>query len=180
MDNKFTGSQAFNPMNAQLPEEARKALVAAFDAMTAWRSDMVAASEKGGEKAFEKMAAAAKALGWPAQIVDTAREQLMGVSRMQTQMIDKMMDAWVEQVKSPNPMGGFPQAMVSKLQSVPGMQGMPGMPPMPGMEAFSGAMTNPLQFWMSMGDQWQKNWAQAMQMWASSGQSGPGGTKRNW
>lgn len=172
MDNKFTGSRAFNPMNAtQVPEETRKALVAAFDAMSAWRSDMAAANEKGGERAFDQMAKAAKAMGWPAQIVDSTREQMMGVGRMQAQMIDKMMDAWEEQIKSPNPMGGFPQAMMSKLQSMPGMQGMPGMsgfPAMPGMDAFSGAMANPMQFWLQMGEQWQKNWAQAMQMWASS------------
>ena len=181
--------------SAQLPEETRKALVAAFDAMAAWRNDMVAANEKAGGAALDRMSQAATALGWPAQIIDSTREQMQGVTRMQAQMIDKMMDAWEEQIKSPNPMADFPTAMMNKLKSMPGMQGMPGMPgmpgmgampgfpgmpQMPGMEAFSGMMTNPMQFWMQMGEQWQKNWARAMQTWASNAGANQPGGKRSW
>jgi hypothetical protein len=170
-----------------LSEDARRSVTAAFDAMSAWRNEMMLANERGGDRAFEKMASAAKTLGWPAQIVDSMRQQMQGVTKMQMQMMDQMMDAWEEQVKSPNPMGAFPKAMMDKLQSLPGMGAFPGMggmgfpqmPGMPGMEAFQGMMTNPMQFWMAMGEQWQKNWAQAMQMWANNaGGFGPGGQRK--
>lgn len=121
----------------------------------------------------------------------STREQMLGVARMQAQMIDQMMDAWEAQVKSPNAAGAFPNEMMSKLQQMPGFQGFPGfpgmgagmpgfpgMPQMPGMEAFSGAMGNPMQFWMQMGEQWQKNWAQAMQMWAQNATPPGGGQNR--
>ncbi len=113
---------------------------------------------------------------------------MQGVTRMQAQMIDKMMDAWEEQIKSPNPMGAFPTAMMNKMKSMPGVQGMPGMggampgfpgmPPMPGMDALPGMMANPMQFWLQMGEQWQKNWAQAMQSWTAGAGANPPGGKR--
>jgi hypothetical protein len=56
------------------------------------------------------------------------------------------------------------------------MPGFPGMPQMPGMEGFPAMMANPMQFWMQMGEQWQKNWAQAMQSW-TAGANQPGGKR---
>ena len=75
-------------------------------------------SEKNGEQAIEKMAAAARALGWPEQIVDATRAQMQNITKMQIQMMDHMMDAWEEQIKSPNPMAASPSAMLSKLKSL--------------------------------------------------------------
>lgn len=190
MNSRSTGSSGFNPMlTPGLSDDARKAVTAAFDAMSAWRNDMMAASERGGERAFDKMSSAAKALGWPAQIVDSTQSQMQSITKMQIQMMDQMMDAWEAQLKSSNPMGAFPSEMMERLKSLPGMgamggfPGMMGMPGMPGMEQLQGMMTNPMQFWMEMGQQWQKNWAQAMSFWANSanmpGGNGNGG-KRSW
>lgn len=56
----------FNPMSAAgLSDEARKAVTAAFDAMSTWRSETASNSEKNSERVIEKMAAAARVLGWP-------------------------------------------------------------------------------------------------------------------
>jgi hypothetical protein len=64
----------FNPMWApKLSDEARKAVNAAFDAMSTWRIETANNSEKNSEQVIEKMAAAARALGWPEQIVDATR-----------------------------------------------------------------------------------------------------------
>ena len=43
------------------------------------------------------------------------------ITEMQIKTMDHMMDAWEEQIKSPNPMTGSPSAMVSKLKSLPGV-----------------------------------------------------------
>src|SRR5215475_3527437 len=104
-----------------LSDEARKALHAAFDAMSTWRIETAKTSEKNSEQVIEKMAAAARALGWPNEIVDGIRAQMQGLSRMQIQMMDHIMDAWEEQIKSPNPMGAFPSMMASKLESLAGL-----------------------------------------------------------
>jgi len=171
MDDKFGKmmNRSFNAMQTPgLPEEARKAVTSAFDAMSAWRAELANASEKHGEKVLDKMATAAKALGWQEQIVDAVRSQMEGVSKMQLQMMDQMMEAWEAQLKSPNPMGNFPSEMMSKLQSLPGFPSSGGFPGMQGFPGMTAGM-NPMQFWMQLGQQWQKNWAEAMTAWSKQG-----------
>jgi hypothetical protein len=96
-----------------LGAEAHDAVNAAFDAMSTWRTETVNTSEKNLEQVIEKMAAAARALGWPEQIVDATRSQMQTLTKTQIQMMDQMMDAWEEQIKSPNA-----PAMLSKLKSL--------------------------------------------------------------
>src|SRR4029453_12627204 len=84
------------------------------------RIDIAKSNEKNSEQVIEKMAAAARALGWPEQIVDSTRTQVQSITKMQIQIIDQMMDIWQEQIKSPNPMSAT-SAMLSKLKSLPGV-----------------------------------------------------------
>jgi hypothetical protein len=94
-----------------LSDEARQAVNAAFDAMSNWRIETANASERNLEQVIEKTATAARALGWPEQIVDATRAQFQSITKMQTQTMDQIMDAWEEQIKSSNPSS----AMLSKL-----------------------------------------------------------------
>ena len=120
MQDNSANSRDFNSMSvAGLSDEARQAVNTAFDAMSAWRIDIANSNEKNSEQVIEKMAAAARALGWPEQIVDATRAQLHSITKMQIQIIDQMMDIWQEQIKSPNPMAAT-SAMLSKLKSLPG------------------------------------------------------------
>ena len=149
----------FNPMSVPgLSDKAHQAVNAAFDAMSAWRIETVKDNEKNSEEVIEKMAAAARALGWPEQIVDATRAQLQSTTKMQIQMIDQMMDIWEEQIKSPNPMTAS-SAMLSKLKSPPGA--LPAGT-WPNADAFAGAAMNPMQFWVQFAEQWQKAWRDAM------------------
>src|SRR5262249_40137694 len=85
----------FNSMSVPgLSEEARKAVNAAFDAMSTWRIETANNNEKNSEQVIEKLADAARALGWPEQIVDATRAQLQSITKMQIQVMDHMMDAW--------------------------------------------------------------------------------------
>src|SRR5215471_7230494 len=79
-------------------DEARRAVNAAFDAMATWRTETVDSFEE----VIDKMAAAARKLGWPQQIVDATRAQMQDVIKMQIQTMDRLMDAWEEQIKSPS------------------------------------------------------------------------------
>src|SRR5947208_7518312 len=120
MENKYAEvtPRNFNPTWApRLSDEARKAVNDAFDAMSAWRIEAAKNNEQNSEHVIEKLAAAARALGWPEQIVDATRAQMQGITKMQIQTMDQMMDAWEEQIKSP--MTGSPTAMLSKLKSFP-------------------------------------------------------------
>jgi len=169
MQNKYTEvtPRNFNPMSAPgLSDDARKAVNAAFDAMSTWRIETANNNEKNSEQVIEKLAAAARALGWPEQIVDATRAQMQSITKMQIQTMDHMMDAWEEQIKSPNLMTGSPSAMLSKLKSLPNMSAAGSWP---NAGAFQMAAANPLQFWMQFAEQWQKAWTDAMAFWVKAG-----------
>jgi hypothetical protein len=48
--------------------------------------------EKNFEQVMEKMAAAARALGWPQQIVDATRSQMQALTKAQLQMMDQLVN----------------------------------------------------------------------------------------
>ena len=148
----------FNSMSVPgLSDEARQAVNAAFDAMSAWRIETAKSNEKNSEQLIEKMAEAAQALGWPEQIVEVTRAQLQSITKMQIQMMDHMMDVWEEQIKSPNPMSA-PSTMLSKLKSLAGVPAGAW----PNADALAGAAMNPMQFWVQWAEQCQKAWADAV------------------
>ena len=163
MPTKFaeSASRSFNPMSVPgLSSKAREAVNDAFDAMSTWRAELAENSEKNLKLVIDKMAAAAAALGWPEQIAEAARSQLQAITEMQTKAIDHLMDAWEEQLKSPNPMAASP-AMLSKLQSFPGFGGAGSWP--------GATSANPLEFWTQFMQQCQKSWTDAMAFWAKAG-----------
>ena len=147
-----------------LSNRAQDAVNAALEAMSDWRSEVAENSEKNIKRVINKMAEAAEELGWPEQIVDTARTQLQNLTEMQIKTMDQMVNAWEEQLKLPNP--ASPSAMLDKLKS---SSGTPGS--WPGVDAFQVGVTTPLQFWMSFAGQWQKAWTGMMTSWAKAGKS---------
>ena len=149
-----------------LSNEAREAVNAVLRAMSAWRNEVADTSEKNGKRVVEKMAAAAVALGWPEQIVNTARAQLQSIADMQIKTMDQIMDAWEEQIKAPGGMTASPSAMISKLKTLPGLDATGSWP---STEAFQKAAMNPLQFWMQLAEQSQKSWADMMSFWSKAG-----------
>jgi len=60
-------------------DDARKAVNAAFEAMSTWREEIV--NEKNSEQVIEKMAEAARELGWPEQIIDATRMQMEAITK---------------------------------------------------------------------------------------------------
>jgi hypothetical protein len=90
MPSKFVDvtSRHFNPTSAPgLTDEARRAVNAAFDAMSAWRTETVNNTEKSFEQVVDKMAAAARA-------IDATRSQMQAITKMQVEVMDYLMDAW--------------------------------------------------------------------------------------
>ena len=156
MPSKFAEvtSRNFSPKLApELSDEARKAVNAAFDAMSTWRTETV---DNFGV-VIDKMAAAARALGWPQQIVDATRAQMQDVIKIQIHTTDRLMDAWEEQIKSPS----SASAILSKLQSISGFSPA-GSWPVAQMAAFA-----PFGVYMQIAQQWQKTWSDAMGVWAN-------------
>lgn len=201
MTNEFPKSR-FSVAGLGISEDARKTMNAAIDAFSDWREDMAESSEKNSKAVFDQMATAAKAFGWPAEFVEMSRQHMQTASKMQVQMMDLVMDVWVQQLK--NPGGGFkmPEAWAGAMKSMPNVVGMPGMgqfpqmpgmpnfgsfpgmsgfpgfpgfPGMPGMPGMGSMPINPMQFWMQAAEMWQKSWQQAMQSWMDTQSTMTGG-----
>ena len=98
------------------------------------------------------MTTAATAMGWPKEVVDASRKHFEQASKMQTNMIDQLMDAWQEQLKSP-----MPSPFNVQLPRFPGM----GL----GASQNSTFQIAPVQVWMDAAEVWQRNWASAWSMW---------------
>jgi hypothetical protein len=94
---------------------------------------------------------------------------MQSITKMQIQTMDQMMDAWEEQIKSPNPMTNSPSAMLSKLKSLPGVSPAGSWP-----SANALAATDPMQFWVQWAEQCQKAWADAMSFWVKAGKPNDG------
>jgi hypothetical protein len=160
MPSKFAEvtSRNFSPKLApELSDEARKAVNAAFDAMSTWRTETVDSFEE----VIDKMAAAARKLGWPQQIVDATRAQMENVIKMQIQTMDRMMDAWEEQIKSPS----SSSTILSKLESISSF-GPAGSWPSAAVTQM--AAFNPFGAYMQIAQQWQKAYADAMGFWTKA------------
>ena len=163
MPNKFAEAtqRNFDRMSApKLSDDARKAVNAAFGAMSTWREQIV--NEKNSEQVIEKMAEAARKLGWPEQIVDATRTQMEAITKMQIQTMDHLMDTWEAQIKSPN----SSSTMLSKLTSLPNFgpvgsnSGNPQMAALNGFELY--------KVYMQTVQQWQKAWVDLMASLATS------------
>jgi hypothetical protein len=155
--------RSFTPISIPgLSNKARQAVDAALDAMSTWRNETADASEKNSKQVVEKLAEAAKALGWPEQVVDTVRAQMQSVADIQIKTMDQIMDVWEEQLKLPDPANASTSAMLSKLKLPLGL-GSAG----PGIGNLQ--LMNPMQVWLEFLQQSQKSWADAMAAWSIAG-----------
>jgi hypothetical protein len=149
----------------RLSGDAREAVNTALKAMATWRNEVASANGKNGKDVIDKMAAAAAALGWPEQVVDVARTQFQTIADLQIKTMDRMLDAWEEQVKLPNAMTAPPTTMLNKLGALPNSVATGGWP---SADSLQQAATNPLQFWMQMAEHSQKVWSETIALWGKA------------
>ena len=148
--------RALTPDNS----DARKAVTSAFEAMEKWRDEVFAVNERHLTKALDLVAGSQRALGWPDHVATATRDYLLKASKIQTQMISQVMDAWEKQIKSsasppalpdafrfqmPTPFGSALRDSGSETMRLPGL-----------------TMVNPFMLWMQAAEMWQRNWAEAM------------------
>lgn len=176
MATKSTGGKTdFPGAGGAIDAKTREAFNGAIDAMAEWREEMAGSTERYSKKVFDKMGVAARAMGWPEELIQATREQIEHASKLQMHMLDQVMDAWQEQVKTPGSSVFLERMTTGKMPSFPGMEAFQQvMSQMQGMPGMSGVGMAPLQFWMQAAEMWQKSWASAMSMWMSSFPGMPG------
>lgn len=156
---------AKNASPEKLSKEVREAIVSAFDALSEWRDEMAAANERYSEKVFDQMASATRSMGLPDDAINSTREQMQAASQMQLHMMDKMMDAWSEQIKSPNGQVSIPSDFLQQMQA---FQRSASPNPFANMSNLGAMPVAPFQFWMQAAEMWQKNMAMAMSVWSNA------------
>lgn len=132
-----------------MTKEVREELVAVFDMLSNWRDEIATANERCLGKVLDRTATTARAMGWPDKAVRSTREYLEGAAKVQTEMIDQIIESWKGQLKSDTAPMAIPRTFSEQ---------MPGL----GSSFFSGKPEfNPLApwtFWMQAAEMWQRSW----------------------
>ena len=133
-----------------LNEDAHQALTAAFDAMAKWRDEISATNDRCLPKLLDQMTEVQRAMGWPPHWSEVGREHLLKASKMQTQMIDQIMDTWEQTLKSPGALQGATM-LPTAGSSAPGSDD-----PMKDMIRLWEQMFPPFKFWMQAAEVYQR------------------------
>lgn len=142
-----------------LNTDARQALIGAFSALAHWRDEIFSVNERCLTKALDEMGTAQRALGWPDHVIVSVKDHLLKASKIQTHMIDQVMDAWEQRLKSPYAPAGVPETF--KLQ-MPSIGGVPFADPLSGMTHLTEMTLAPFRLWMQAAELWQRSWTAAM------------------
>jgi hypothetical protein len=85
---------------AGMTKEMRDRVLAAFDALSNWR-DEIETAERCLGKVLDQTSAVARSMGWPDEAIKTMREYLQHTGKVQTKLIDQLIEGWKQQLKSP-------------------------------------------------------------------------------
>jgi cellobiose-specific phosphotransferase system component IIA len=137
-----------------LSSESRRAVTSAFEALDQWRDEIFSANERCLTKVLDQMAAAHLAAGWPENVTAAAKEHLIKASKVQTQMIDQVMDAWERRLKSQDIARSLPEELTFQ---------MPGFSdPVSEMMRLGEMTLVPFKLWIQAAEAWQRHWAASM------------------
>jgi hypothetical protein len=139
-----------------LSNESRQAIAEAFDAVEHWRNEVRVANEHWLTKAFDQIANAHRALGWPEQATNDLKEQLLKASSIQSQMIEQAIEIWQRQLKAQNwradvPGSLFPAPSPSHFTR-----------PTSEMMGLGETAMTPFTLWIEAAQAWQRAWISTM------------------
>ncbi len=140
--------------------DAREAVTSAFEALEKWRDEVFTVNERHLTKALDLVAGSQRALGWPDHVATATREYLLKASKIQTQMISQVMDAWEKQLKSSAGPPALPEAF--QFQMLPSSVSSFKGPTSDMLRIQELTLLTPFMLWMQAAEMWQRNWAEAM------------------
>jgi hypothetical protein len=140
--------------------DAREAVTSAFEALEKWRDEVFTVNERHLTKALDLVAGSQRALGWPDHVATATREYLLKASKIQTQMISQVMDAWEKQLKSSAGPPALPEAF--QFQMLPSSVSSFKGPTSDMLRIQELTLMTPFMLWMQAAEMWQRNWAEAM------------------
>jgi hypothetical protein len=129
-----------------MTKEMQDSVIDAFDALSDWGSEIDAVNGRCLGEVLDKTSSVARSLGWPEGAVKATRAYVEGVSKLQTQAIDQIVEGWKRQLKSPASPLGMP-SMFAGQTSKTTPNSTPVFNPMA-----------PWSFWMHAVQAWQRSW----------------------
>jgi hypothetical protein len=140
----------------ELNKTKKKALNAALKAMDEWQAELVELTERRSSEVFDKLTDVAQALGWPAEMVETSKDQLLQASKTQTEMMRHMVEGWRSNLEASNGLTIEPTTnTIGHALTAPPVD----------LAKFATVLP---QFWVQTMGIWQKNWSDAMGLWMGS------------
>ena len=135
-------------------------MTSVFEALEKWRDEVFSVNERHLTKTLDLVAGSQRSLGWPDQFAAATKEYLLKASKIQTQMIGQVMDAWEHQLKSSAGPPALPEAF--RFQTPPpfGSALKDSMSDMMRLQELT--LVAPFRLWMHAAETWQRNWADAM------------------
>ena len=137
-----------------LSNETRQAVAEAFDALEHWQKEILDANEHCLTKVIDQVTNAHRALGWPEQATNAAKEHFLKASSIQSQMIEQAMELWQQQLKAQNWRSGVPGSFQPPT---------PSQFTRPTSELMRlGGTMSPFMLWIEAAQAWQRAWLSTM------------------
>jgi hypothetical protein len=135
---------------AGMSKEVRDRVIAAFNALSNWRDEIETVNERCVGKVLDQTSAVARSMGWPDETVKTTREYLQHTAKVQTQLIDQLIEGWKQQLKSPIAPMAIPRSLLGQTT---GLSASTMAGAMPNFDAFA-----PWKIWFQAAEFWQRTW----------------------
>jgi len=157
-----------------LSDDARQAVRGTLDSLRHWNDEVSAANDRYLARTFGEVAAVQRAMGWPEHISTAAREGILTASKLQTEAMERLVDAWEELLKSGRLPSMLPQAFNPTIPEASILEASKGSwtSAMPNATPFAEASLAPFKVWMQAMEMWQRQWVLAMSSWEERS-SGP-------
>jgi hypothetical protein len=133
-----------------LTKEMREGVKATFDALANWREEIATVNERCLGNVLDHTSAVARLMGWPDQVINTARERLENSSKIQIAMIDQITEGWKQQLQSTTTPMAVPRGFVGSTPRF--LDATPEFNPLA-----------PWAFWLQAAEMWQRVWMPELQ-----------------
>jgi hypothetical protein len=145
-----------------LSDDARQAVLRTLESLRQWSDEVGSANERCLAKTLGEVASVQRAMGWPEHISTAAREGISKASKLQTEAIERLVDAWEQLLKSGRVPSILPQGFDRSILEAPKGQWTSAMP---NATPFADMSLAPFKAWMQAMEMWQRQWVLAMSSW---------------
>ena len=145
-----------------LSDDARQAVLRTLESLRQWSDEVGAANDRCLAKTLGEVASVQRAMGWPEHISTAAREGISKASKLQTEAMEQLADAWEQLLKSGRVPSMLPQGFDRTILEASKGQWTSAIT---NATPFAEMSLAPFKAWMQAMEMWQRQWVSAMSSW---------------